>query len=82
MLTRLFGARLSQAEVLAIIARFVSNTPAHPREWEDFLRAPIANKRLETVRQRCLSLPAGDEGTRVLREIIRELRTELPPANG
>jgi hypothetical protein len=79
--------RVSDEEVLATIARFVSNTPAHPHEWDDFISVPISDKRLDRIRQTCASLPerypspssyCNDEGVEVLREMIRELRAGLP----
>lgn len=78
--------RVSDEEVLAILARHVSNTPAHPQEWDEFISVPIADKRLDRIRQTCASLPerypsmtayCGEEGVEVLRELIRELRAGL-----
>jgi hypothetical protein len=84
-----YRVELTREQVAAIIESFVNRT-AGTWDWDDFFTFPIADPRLNEIRERCISLSeefppnnegeyCGPPGVEVMRAFIRELRSEQSP---
>lgn len=74
--------QLTRSEVATIIDEFLSGVGGR-WDWDDFCSFPIADPELESIRQRCIGVRdeypsetgyCGDEGLRVLRGFVAQLR--------
>ena len=78
--------RMSREEVIETIERFLAGKPKRYGEWDDFISVPLDDENLERIRNIVASLsdryPAqgrgycNDEGLKVLRRLVDELRSQ------
>ncbi len=71
----MFGLKeMRTASEVATYLRHFVNGGGGEWDWDDFTSSPIANSKLEAIRQRAaaVDLPATEEGSNVLRELLAE----------
>ncbi len=82
---------MTREEVIGVIERFLSNTPKHPWEWDDFVSVPLDDKDLDRVRQICEAAhtrypPVGrgytnEEGLHIIQKALDDLRAMMRPSD-